>query len=124
MQEILLVCIGAILGANARFILYKKLEKSHLNKEYIVLIINALASFFLGFVFSIINQFSYFNLSNQLVIFLSIGFLGSLSTFSTFVFDLYDLLLRFKFLRAFKLYIFSLGMGVIALALGFFFGTQ
>ena len=54
--------------------------------------------------------------SYQLGLFFSVGLLGSLSTFSTFIYDLFDLCLKLKFLRAFRLFLTSLASGVIAIA--------
>ena len=119
MQDILLVSFGAVLGANTRFIAYKELKKLNLSKEYIVLIINTFSAFCLGFFLSFFEQISSLDFSYKLLLFFSIGFLGSLSTFSTFVYDLFELILRCKFFRAFKLLIFSITLGIIALTFGF-----
>ena len=124
MSEILLVSLGAILGANTRFKIQNKLEILNLNKDYIVLTINTFASFLLGFFLSLIERFSSFVYSYQLVLFFSIGFSGSFSTFSSFVSDLFDLCLQFKFSRALKLFIISASLGIFAFALGFLLGNQ
>ena len=116
--------MGSVLGANSRFIIYNKLKKLNLSKDFITCIINTLASFCLGLFLSFINQIDYFEIYEQLVLFFSIGFLGSLSTFSTFVYDLFDLVSNLKFFSALKLLIFSLALGLIALAFGLFVGNQ
>ena len=116
-----MVSLGAILGANTRFIVYKKLERFNISKEYIILVINTFSSFCLGFFLSFLNKLSYLNFSYQLVLFFLIGFLGSLSTFSTFV---YDLFIQFKLSKAFKLFIESLFLGVVFLAFGAFLGKS
>tara|TARA_Y100001968_G_C19257617_1_gene667598 strand:+ start:256 stop:630 length:375 start_codon:yes stop_codon:yes gene_type:complete len=123
-QDIFLVSLGGVIGVSTRFIIYKKLEKINLRKDFLILIINTLASFFLGLFSSFILRISSFTFSHQLVLFFSIGFLGSLSTFSTFVYDLFDLFSQFKFFSALKLLIFSLALGLIALAFGLFVGNQ
>ena len=119
MQDILLVSFGALLGANTRFIIYEKIKKINLSKNFAILLINTFASFFLGLFLSLITRFDSLSFSYKLVLFFSIGFLGSLSTFSTFIYDLFDLLLQFKLLRALKLLIVSLALGIIALGFGF-----
>ena len=124
MSEILFVSIGAILGANSRFRIHNKLAKLNLNKYSLILIINTFASFLLGLFLSLIEQFRSFTYYYQLVLFLSIGFFGSLSTFSSFVYDLFDLCLQLKFFRALKLFIISVSIGIIACAFGFFVGNQ
>tara|TARA_Y100001968_G_scaffold208312_1_gene191436 strand:- start:893 stop:1264 length:372 start_codon:yes stop_codon:yes gene_type:complete len=123
LQDILLVTLGSVLGANFRFIIYEKLEKLNLRKDFIILIINSFSSFFLGFFISILSHFSSLNFSEKLVLFFSIGFLGSLSTFSTFIYDLFDLVLKLNFFRAFNLLIFSLSLGIVSLAFGFLLGN-
>ena len=119
-SDILLVSCGTILGANLRFIIYNKLEKLKFRKDILILFINTFSSFSLGIFLSLNKHFSYFNYSYQLVLFFSIGFLGSLSTFSSFIYDLFDLFLQLKFSRALILYIISVSFGIAAFALGFF----
>ena len=124
MAEILLVSIGSILGANIRFKVHNKLERINLNKDFLFLIINTFASFGLGLFLSLVEQFRAFAYYYQLVLFFSIGFFGSLSTFSSFVYDLFDLCLQLEFFRALKLFIISASIGIIAFAFGFFLGNQ
>ena len=124
MQDILLITIGSILGANTRFIIYKQLEKKKLNKNYIILVINIFSSFLLGLFLSVLSQNSSLRYSYQLVLFFSIGLLGSLSTFSTFIYDVYDLFKKFKFYRAFKLLIISLTLGILFFSIGFLLGIK
>ena len=121
MSEILFVSIGATLGANIRFKIHNKLVNLHLRKGLLILIINTFASFWLGLFLSLVEQFRAFTYYYQLILFFSIGFFGSLSSFSSFVYDLFDLCLQLKFSRAFKLFIISISLGIIAFALGFLF---
>ena len=113
-----------MLGANTRFIIYKQLEKKKLNKNYIILVINIFSSFLLGLFLSVLSQNSSLRYSYQLVLFFSIGLLGSLSTFSTFIYDVYDLFKKFKFYRAFKLLIISLTLGILFFSIGFLLGIK
>ena len=108
MNEVLVISLGAILGANTRFKISNDLEKLNLSKDLIILIINTFSSFFLGLFLSLIKYFASFVYSYQLVLFFVIGFLGCFSTFSSFVYDLFDLCLQLKFSRA--LNIFSVSM--------------
>tara|TARA_B100000945_G_scaffold314394_1_gene311937 strand:- start:546 stop:920 length:375 start_codon:yes stop_codon:yes gene_type:complete len=124
MDEILFVSLGAIFGANTRFKFHNKLEKLKLRKNYFILLINSFASFSLGLFLSIIDNFSSFIYSYQIVLFFSIGFLGSLSTFSSFVYDLFDLCMDLKFSKAIKLFLISLTLGIMAFAFGFLLGNQ
>ena len=124
MSEILFVSIGAILGANIRFKVHHKLGDLYLDKVFLILIINTFASFFLGLFLSLLEQFRDFTYYYQLILFFSIGLLGSLSTFSSFIYDLFDLCLKLKFLRALKLFFISVSLGIISLAFGFLLGNQ
>ena len=124
MAEILFISLGAILGANTRFKIFNKLENLNLSKDFFILIINTFASFSLGLFLALVEKFSSFIYSYQLALFFSIGFLGSLSTFSSFVYDLFDLCLQLKFSRALILFIISASFGIIAFAFGFLLGNQ
>tara|TARA_B100000579_G_scaffold80644_1_gene62776 strand:- start:534 stop:908 length:375 start_codon:yes stop_codon:yes gene_type:complete len=119
LTEIFLVSFGAILGANTRFIILSKLEKLNLSKYYFILIINTFASFFLGLFLSLIEQFNSFFYSYQIFLFFSVGFLGSMSSFSAFVYDLFDLYLQSQLSRALKFFTISLLLGIIAFSFGF-----
>ena len=123
-QDIILISFGAVVGANTRFIIYKILEKLNLGKNYIILVINTFSSFFLGFILSFLSQISPLSYSYKLGLFFSVGLLGSLSTFSTFIYDLYKLFIELKFYRVFKLFIISLTSGILSFAFGFLLGMH
>ena len=123
MSEIFFISLGAILGANTRFKIHSKLEKLNIRKDFLILIINTFASFSLGLFLSIIENLGSISYSYQLILFFSIGFLGSLSTFSSFVYDLFDLCLQLKFARALKLFLISLSFGIIAFTFGLLLGN-
>ena len=123
MSEILFVSIGAILGANIRFKIHNKLVNLNLRKGFLILIINTFASFWLGLFLSLVEPFRAFTYYHQLILFFSIGFFGSLSTFSSFVYDLFDLCLQCKYFKALKLFFISACIGIIAFAFGFFLGN-
>ena len=124
MTDILLVSFGALLGANARFLIYKKLEQISLNKNFIILIINIFSSFLLGYSISFLSRYSNLNFSYKLGLFFAIGLLGSLSTFSTFIYDLFNLLIKSKFSRALQLFISSSTLGIILFGYGFSLAKQ
>tara|TARA_Y100001968_G_scaffold41774_1_gene31836 strand:+ start:187 stop:543 length:357 start_codon:yes stop_codon:yes gene_type:complete len=118
-----LVSIGAVFGANSRFIIYQKLKEININENFIILLINISSSFLLGLFISVFSKLVFFNFSSQIVLFFLIGFLGSLSTFSTFVYDLFDSFIKLKFFRALKLFALSFSLGIIAVALGALVGN-
>ena len=120
----ILVSIGAILGSNTRFLIFKSLDRVLIKKDFIILFINNLASFLLGFFSAILTKNSSLDLIYELELLIIIGFLGGLSTFSAFIYDLYVLSFNFKFFKVFKILIFSIAFGFICLALGFLLGNQ
>ena len=124
MKDILFVSCGAILGANFRFAIYQKFKNLSIKKDFSILLINTFASFSLGLFMSILTRIDSSNFSYHLALFVSIGFLGSLSTFSTFVSDLFDAILQYKFFSYLNLFLVSLISGVIAVSFGIFLGTQ
>ena len=124
MFEIFFISLGSILGANIRFEFHNKLQKYSLSKGFAILIINTFASFSLGIFLSIIEDFSSFIYSYQLVLFFSIGFLGSLSTFSSFVYELFDLCMQMRFFKALKVSIFSVSLGIVSFTFGFLLVNQ
>ncbi len=120
---IFLVSIGAIFGSWLRFFLVNKLFLDFQQKYFLTSFVNVLASFLLGLVFSI-----QFHLQGLVVIernileiimpLITIGFLGGLSTFATFIWDLFDRLLSRNWMDACALFLFSLGGGVLAFRAG------
>lgn len=86
MSNVLMVGIGGFLGASSRY-LSSKLINKHWKKSFpmATFIINVLGSFILGLV--VTHPVSNNTLQNEIKYFISIGFLGSFTTFSTFEFE-------------------------------------
>ena len=79
-----------------------------------ILIVNVLASLFLGIFVSL-------NITNKnLILFFYVGFLGCLSTFSSFIYQLFNLIQKRKYLRLFLYYIQVLVLSFIFFYLGYF----
>jgi len=119
LNDFLVISFGAVLGANIRFIIYQKLEKINLSNNHIILVINTFSSFLLGLFLSFSSKIDSFTYSYQSELFFSIGLLGSLSTFSTFIDDLYNLFIKLEFYRALRLFTISLTLGILSFAAGF-----
>ena len=120
LKDVLLITFGAVLGANTRFTISQKLEKINSSKNHIILLINTFSSFLLGLFLSISSRIDSFSYSYQLGLFFSIGLLGSLSSFSTFIYDLYNLFIKLEFYKTLRLFIISLTLGILSFAVGFF----
>ena len=120
----LFVTLGAVLGSNIRFIIYERFKKLNFSKEFSILIINIFSCFCLGLFISILPRIDSYAFSDQLILFISIGLLGSLSTFSTFICDLFNAFFRLQFFSAFKLFFISLILGIISVAFGLVLANQ
>ena len=102
----LLVSIGAILGAYSRLQITSISEFLFRKKSLGTFIVNIISTFLLGLSFSFYSQPELLIESKSLVLIFCIGFLGSLSTFSTFIMELFIYLIENR-LKQF-LYILSL----------------
>ena len=116
--NLILISFGAVLGANLRFLIITKISLLGENKAIKVLLANLISSFILGLSIPIMssNNLSY----NQNLTFLFlIGFIGSLSTFSTFINDLYELTIKKNFKNSTILIFLSIFLGLIFLYMGY-----
>tara|TARA_B100000242_G_C42666946_1_gene312846 strand:+ start:46 stop:432 length:387 start_codon:yes stop_codon:yes gene_type:complete len=116
--NLILISFGAVLGANLRFLIVTKISLFGENKAIKVLLANLISSFILGLSIPIMssNNLSY----NQNLTFLFlIGFIGSLSTFSTFINDLYELTIKKNFKNSTILIFLSIFLGLIFLYMGY-----
>ena len=80
----------------------------------IISIINFIASFFLG-IFVALNF-----INNHILLLFYTGFLGSFSTFSAFIYQLFTLFNKRKFLRLFFHYVEAIFFSFILFYLGYF----
>ena len=122
-EKLFFVSFGAILGANLRYTIFEKLREKHIKKETAILFINNLSCFCLGLTSSKLQDVYLLNAS-QLGLFISIGFLGSLSTFSTFMNDIFELIIQKRLKEAIKIFIFSVFFSLFLISLGFMVGNK
>ena len=79
-----------------------------------ILIVNVLASLFLGI-------FVVLNITNKnLILFFYVGFLGCLSTFSSFIYQLFNLIQKRKYLTLLLYYTEVLVLSFLLFCLGYF----
>ena len=84
-QETLLIAFGSIIGSLLRLYLTRRFFVIFSRKYIGTLIINSIASFFLALLWaSSIYQNTYYS---KFILFYATGFLGSLSTFSTYIIE-------------------------------------
>ena len=89
-QTILAVGCGGFLGAIARVYLNSTVTKMMPHEfPFGILTVNILGSFLIGILFAI---FIHYNINESVKSFLSVGFLGALTTYSTFAIESFFLL--------------------------------
>jgi len=111
-----LVALGAVPGAWLRFRMVNHLEPMLPRKHWGTVSVNLLACFVLGLLISL--EASCGEGSRRLMLLLGTGFLGSFSTFSSFIAELHAVLRQRKGLEAIWLLGSSIGGGLLAMAIG------
>ena len=119
--EALLVGLGAIPGAWLRLKLVNHFEPMLPKKHWGTFFVNVVASFALGLVLALNETCS---ASTGIALLIGVGFLGSLSTFSTFAVELLNELRAGHVLAAAGLAMISIVAGVLAAATGYGLGAH
>ena len=120
MPEALLVGLGAIPGAWLRLKLVNHFEPMLPKKHWGTFFVNVVACFALGLVLALNETCS---ASTGIALLIGVGFLGSLSTFSTFTVELLNELRAGHALAAAGLAMISIVAGVLAAATGYGLGA-
>lgn len=110
----LLVSVGAACGAMLRLFFAQTMNAIHPVIPYGTLMANILGGFLMGLIIASTNQ-----LSNEMRFLLATGFLGGLTTFSTFSAESFTLLNSGRFGYAFALIGVHVVGSIAATALGF-----
>ena len=116
-----IISIGSILGANLRYLILTRLGSIKLNQRKRLLLINSTASIILGLSLSLNNYNNI--LYRELMILFLFGFAGSLSTFSTFIHDLFKLSIKRKYKDITIIIFSSVFLGLISILIGLFVGN-
>jgi len=115
--NILLVSLGGALGATLRFTISPQIDKLfNSNFPFGIFVVNIMGCFFIGLLISLFEN--KLMLSENLKIFLIIGFLGSLTTFSTFALDNFNLVNQRNFYFLFVNLILTNVVGLVMVFLG------
>ena len=112
-----IISAGSLLGANLRYLILNKFKSIKLNISKRLLFINSIASLILGISLSLNNVSSSKDLSEAYILFL-IGFAGSLSTFSSFINDLFKLSIKGKYKDISIIIFLSVFLGLLSISLG------
>ena len=117
MSILLSIFLGGGVGALLRFFISEQTDRLFLSSfPFGTIVVNILGAFLMGFVVS------YFadkvNISQNIKMFLTIGFLGGFTTFSTFNLDFYQLFSNGEILASLLYLIATFALTVIAFYLG------
>lgn len=117
MLNVLAVFIGGGIGAVFRYltgVLFVQYLKFHIPLPTFV--VNVVGCFILGFVYVLCLE--KFQLNPALKLLITVGFCGGLTTFSTFSFEIFDMIQNVQYIHAALYTIGSLVIGVLAVLLG------
>tara|TARA_B000000441_G_C21376064_1_gene141375 strand:- start:6 stop:377 length:372 start_codon:yes stop_codon:yes gene_type:complete len=111
----LLVALGGSLGAITRFVANNIVTVQTPDKPYLsTLMVNVVGSLLLGFFY---YASSFIDFKSNLRDFFIIGYLGSLTTFSTFSFEFAKMIIDKDFSRAFGYLSFNILLGFLSVYL-------
>ena len=114
LDGIIHILVGSTCGLVVRMFIKYIPGKRKLFSFDNTLIVNVLASLFLGIFIAL-------NITNQkLLLFVSVGFLGCLSTFSSFIYELFNLIKKRKYLNFLLYYIEIFLLSYLFFYLGYF----
>lgn len=114
MLSYLLVGIGGMLGSIARYDIGKRISRySRTAFPYATFLINITGALLLGIVSS---QHG----TGQLYLLAGEGFLGAFTTFSTFMYEGFDLIQNNKYLNAFIYITATVVLGILGFGLGYY----
>ena len=113
-SSIFIILIGSTLGLRPRILIQNNFKKTLGFEIQNTSIVNFIASFFLG-IFVALNF-----INNEIFLLFYTGFLGCFSTFSSFIYQLFLLFKKGKFLRLFAHYIEVMFFSFLFFYLGYF----
>ena len=117
-----LISVGSLFGANLRYIFLTQFHSIRLNKRSRLVVINSIASIVLGLALSL-NDESNFKIYSDLIILFLIGFSASLSTFSSFINDLFKLSIKKQYKDVSIIIFLSISLGLLSISLGLMLGS-
>ncbi|AAQ00838.1 fluoride efflux transporter FluC [Prochlorococcus marinus] len=116
-KSFFLVAFGAVPGAICRMKISDNLFRNKHNL-WGILLVNSSACLLLGFFLAKQNYIHYINNDQPLYLLLCVGFLGSFSTFSSLILEIYYLFVDQQWMELFLFTFTSIGLGIIFISLG------
>jgi len=114
LDSLIYILAGSTFGLILRMFIKSIYERGKLFSLNNILIVNILSSLFLGAFISL-------NITNKnLLLFFSIGFLGCFSTFSSFIYQLFSLIQKRKYLSSILYYVEVLVLSFLFFCSGYF----
>lgn len=121
--NIIIVGLGGFLGTTFRYIVGRIFIFYNLiNFPFSTLSVNIIGSFILGFLMRIILNSNM--IGTKLALFLTIGFCGGFTTFSTFSYDNFLLFKNGLIFQAILNILLSIILGILAVLAGYFFAKN
>ncbi len=118
-----LVAIGAAPGAFLRMQISTNFNTFKRSKFLGILFVNSIATFLLGLCLGLQNRAFYLNTNQPLYLMICVGFLGSLSTFSSLILEIFSYFVQRKWIDlTFSLSV-SLFFGLLLASLGYHLGN-
>ncbi|WP_320663658.1 CrcB family protein [Prochlorococcus sp. MIT 1223] len=118
-NAIILISFGSICGCYIRFKAVNYINSISKIKYLAIFIVNTFATFLLALVSNLIFNNTLIAFKDSIILFLMIGFLGSLSTFSSFILALQSLINDKKWFHSLSFIMLSIVGGIFAAFLGF-----
>lgn len=121
MEKFLIISAGAVLGANARYLISDwAARKLGVGFPYGTFIINLTGSLLIGLFLTLATE--RFVVDPRLRLFITIGFLGAYTTFSTYAYESFTLIYQGQWLAGMLNLLGSVLLGVAAVGAGIFLG--
>ncbi len=116
MLKFIAIFFGGGLGAYMRYLTGLLCSKTCVHFPLGTLCVNITGSFIMGFGFLLFLE--KVNVPNELKLFLTVGFCGGLTTFSTFSLDIWNMFFEGEFLKAALYILLSIALSLGALFAG------
>lgn len=117
MKELLLVGSGSFIGGILRYLIYMFIKFDGTHFPYATFLVNIIGCFLIGIIYSISIKNNL--LSNDAILFLSVGLCGGLTTFATFSKEAMQLFNNGLFGLTAIYIVLSIILGLMAVFLGF-----